>query len=115
VRVAYQAVNLSEIMGREIQLDGTEISIIKALGIGGGEIDGETLIERCQDLEIAELIDTVRGLMSLGYVDADSNSFYNKKEMVDINFRVNSGYSKDLKEALDPRPQQRQSKRIRRE
>jgi hypothetical protein len=26
--------------GREINLDGGEISIIKALGTGGGEIDG---------------------------------------------------------------------------
>ena len=102
-------------MAREIQLDGTEISVIKALGIGGSEIDGGSLIARCEDLEIAELIDTVRGLIMQGYVEADSNSFYNEKEMEDINFRVNSGYSKDLKDALDPRPQQRQSKRVRRE
>jgi hypothetical protein len=30
-------------------------------------------------------------------------------------FRVNSGYAKALKEALDPRPQARKSKRVRRE
>ena len=102
-------------MGREIQLDGTEISVIKALGIGGSEIDGGALIARCEDLEIAELIDTLHGLIMQGFVDADASSFYNAKEMKEINFRVNSGYSKDLKEALDPRPQQKQSKRIRRE
>ena len=102
-------------MGREIQLDGTEISVIKALGIGGGEIDGGTLMERCQELELAELIDTLRGLMMQGYVEADSNSFYNKEELEDVNFRVNSGYSKDLKDALDPGPQVKKSKRVRRE
>ncbi len=102
-------------MGREINLDGTETSVIKALGIGGGEIDGGTLISRCQDLEIAELIDTIRGLMMQGYVDADSNSFYSEEEMEDVNFRVNSGYSKDLKEALDPQPTAKKSKRVRRE
>jgi len=102
-------------MGREINLDGAEISIIKALGIGGGEIDGGTLIARCEDLDIAELIDTVRGLIMQGYVDADSNSFYNEKEMGDVNFRVNSGYSKDLKEAIDPQPNVKKSKRVRRE
>jgi hypothetical protein len=102
-------------MGREIQLDGAEISVIKALGIGGGEIDGGTLIQRCQELDLAELIDTLRGLMQQGYVDADSNSFYNQDEMEDVNFRVNSGYSKDLKDAIDPRPEVKKSKRVRRE
>ena len=102
-------------MGREIQLDGTEISVVKALGVGGGEIDGETLIARCENLDIAELIDTLHGLMMQGFVDADSSSFYNKKEMAEINFRVNSGYSKDLKEALDPQAGAKKSKRVRRE
>jgi hypothetical protein len=102
-------------MGREIQLDGAEISVIKAIGIGGGEVDGGTLIERCQDLEFAELMDTVRGLMQQGYVDADSNSFYDREEMEDVNFRVNSGYAKDLKDAVDPRPEVKKSKRVRRE
>lgn len=102
-------------MGREIQLDGAEISIVKAIGVGGGEIDGGTLIDRCQDLELAELIDTLRGLMQQGFVDADSSAFYSKEEMADVNFRVNSGYAKDLKDAVDPRPDVKKSKRVRRE
>ena len=102
-------------MGREIQLDGAEISIVKAIGIGGGEIDGGTLISRCEDLDVAELIDAVRGLIMQGFVEADSSSFYNAKEMEDINFRVNSGYAKDLKDAVDPKPADKKSKRVRRE
>jgi len=102
-------------MGREIQLDGTEISVVKAIGIGGGEIDGGTLIDRCQELDFADLVDTVRGLMQQGFVEADSSAFYSKKEMADVNFRVNSGYAKDLKDAVDPRPEVRKSKRVRRE
>ena len=102
-------------MAREIQLDGAETSIVKALGVGGGEIDGGTLIERCPDLDVAELIDTVRGLIMQGFVEADSSAFYNEEEMQDVNFRVNSGYAKDLKDALDDKPQPRKSKRVRRE
>ena len=102
-------------MGREIQLDGAETSIVKAIGIGGGEIDGGTLISRCEDLDVAELIDAVRGLIMQGFVEADSNAFYNAKEMADVNFRVNSGYAKDLKEAVDPKPTEKKSKRVRRE
>ncbi len=102
-------------MKYDIQLDGGEISIIKALGIGGSEIDGETLRARCGDLETSELVDTLKGLISLGYVDADSDSFYDAKGMDKEYFRVNPGYAKALKEALDPRPEPKKSKRVRRE
>jgi hypothetical protein len=53
--------------------------------------------------------------MSLGYVDADRNSFYKKEELESNVFRVNSGYSKELKDALNPRPEKPKSKRVRRE
>lgn len=101
--------------GREINLDGTETSIIKAIGIGGGEITGATLMERCPELAEAELIDTLKGLMSMGYVDSDRTSFYKKEELEPMVLRVNSGYAKEIKEALDPRPQKVKSKRVRRE
>ena len=102
-------------MGLDIQLDGSEISIIKAIGIGGGDIDGTTLLDRCDDLELNELIDTLHGLIDQGYVDADTTAFYNKDELADMQFRVNSGYAKDLKEAVDEKPKPKKSKRVRRE
>ena len=102
-------------MARDIQLDGTETSVVKALGIGGSEIDGATLCERCSDLESAELVDTLKGLIMQGYVDSDSSAFYDERSMEKVNFRVNSGYSKELKEALNPRNEVRKSKRVRRE
>lgn len=102
-------------MGNDIQLDGTEISIVKAIGIGGGEVDGTTLIERCADLDLPEIMDALHSLMDMGYVEADSDVFYNAEEMADIGFRVNSGYAKDLKDALDDRPEPKKSKRVRRE
>ena len=102
-------------MGREIQLDGAETSIIKCLGIGGGDTEGSVLAERCADMEFAELCDALQGLISVGYVDADSDSFHDRAKFERVHFRVNSGYAKDLREALDPTPQPRQSKRVRRE
>jgi hypothetical protein len=100
---------------RDLNLDGTEVSIIKALGFGSTETTGADLIERCADLAIAELIDSLQGLMSLGYVVADKSAFYKKEELERISFRVNSGYMKDLRDALDPRPEPKKSKRVRRE
>jgi len=100
---------------REINLDGTEISVVKALGFGSTETSGADLIERCADLPIAELIDSLQGLMNLGYVVADKSGFYKKEDMEQVHFRVNSGYMKDLREALDPRPEVKKSRRVRRE
>jgi len=102
-------------MPREIQLDGTEVSILKAIGFGSGEVDGETLCERCADLEFAELLDSLKGLISMGYVECDGYSMHNKEEMQKAHFHVNSGYSKDLKDSLDPKDEPRKSKRVRRE
>ncbi len=100
---------------RELNLDGGEISVIKALGTGGGEVRGDDLISRVSDLDAAEIIDTLKGLIMLGYVSADDKAFHSLKDMEKVHFHVNSGYAKDLKEAIDPQPEQRKSKRVRRE
>lgn len=99
----------------DINLDGSEISVIKAIGLSGTEVDGATLRERLPDLVLAELTDTIRGLSDLGYVEADKSSYHNEDEFNKTNFRVNSGYTRDLKEALDPRPEPKKSRRVRRE
>jgi hypothetical protein len=103
--------------GREINLDGGEISVIKALGVGSGEMNGEDLMTRLGgELVPAELIETLKGLIMMGYVEADKNAFYNSGDLGSVHFRVNSGYSKDLREALSPQHSApKKSKRVRRE
>jgi hypothetical protein len=101
----------------EIHLDGAEISILKAIGLGGTSIDGETLIERVKSLAEAEIMDSIRGLITLGYLNCDKRSLHDLKDIGISNFHVNSGYARDLKEALDPRSRQKpkRSRRVRRE
>jgi hypothetical protein len=101
--------------GNDLNLDGAEISVLKALGLGSGGITGEDLVKRVQGLEPAELIDTLKGLISQGFVDADKDAFYSLEELGAIHFMVNSGYTKDIKDALDPRPEAPKSRRVRRE
>jgi hypothetical protein len=98
-----------------ITLDGGEISILKALGFGGGDTAGEQLLERVPDMAIAELIDSLGGLVSMGYVNADRGSFNNSEEFKKTFFHVNSGYSRELKEAMDPSQDKSKSRRVRRE
>ncbi|HEY3900642.1 MAG TPA: hypothetical protein VGM54_18685 [Chthoniobacter sp.] len=101
---------------REINLDGGEVSIIKALGMSSTEMLGADLLDRLSaELAGAEILDTIKGLMSMGYVDADKSGFYSVDDMKPIYFRINSGYSKDLRDSLAPQQQKTKSKRVRRE
>ena len=103
-------------MGRELNLDGGEVQMLKAIGIGGSNVSGDVLIERITDMDEADFIDTLQGLMMMGYVLADKQAFHDFEDVKRAEFHVNSGYSKDLREAIDPRfrPQPR-SRRVRRE
>ena len=103
-------------MARDIQLDGGEIGVIKALGTGGAETSGEELMAKLQGMSAVELIDVLKGLIQMGYVDADKNSFHNDEELRAAHFHVNTGYARDLREALDPREDAKpKSRRVRRE
>src|SRR5438093_2119586 len=88
---------------REINLDGGEISMLKAIGVGGSTISGDQLVDRVTGVEQAEFLDTLDGLMTMGYVIADKQSFHSLDDVKIANFHVNSGYSKALRESIDPR------------
>jgi hypothetical protein len=87
----------------EINLDGGEKEILKAIGLGGSNVTGKQLIERAPGMDETEFVATLRGLLMMGYVLADKQSFHDFKDVEYAEFHVNSGYARDLKEALDPR------------
>ena len=87
-------------MGRDIHLDGGDITILKGLGLGGAPVGGKQLLDRVSDMETAELVDTLDGLMTVGYV---LSSKVNVRTMEDIErsyFRVNPSYARELRDAL---------------
>jgi hypothetical protein len=98
-----------------ITLDGGEISIIKALGLTGSGLPGDQLQARVGDLEEAELIDTLKCMVALGYLIADRSSFSTREDFIRTTFHVNSGYSKEIKEAMDPNSERPKRRRMRRE
>ena len=103
-------------MSNEFNLDGVEVSIIKALGFGAGDMSGESLLQRVPELGETELIDTMQTLLMMGYVISDKAAFRTGDEFRAANFHVNSGYQRDLKEALHPRTQEKpKPRRSRRE
>jgi hypothetical protein len=87
----------------DINLDGGEKEILKAVGTSGSPMSGKNLLARVTGMEEAEFISTMRGLLMMGYLLADKQSFHTFEDVELAEFRINSGYARDLKEALDPR------------
>lgn len=103
-------------MGRhEIELDGAEITVLKAIGLGGTFVDGKSIYDKCKGLNEKDIIESLQNLIALGYVNTDNEVFYSMSDIKTIDFQANPNYSKELKSAMDERPEQKESKRIRRE
>jgi hypothetical protein len=102
-------------MAREINLNGGEISILKAMGLSGTPTHGRTLVEQIGEMEIAEFLDELNGLISLGYVLSDKVNLYSLEDIQKSTFRVNASYARDLKDAIHPgRSRERDKPRRRR-
>ena len=79
-------------MHREIKLDGGEITVLKTLGLSGSQMYGKLLIDHLKEMETAEFIDTLNGLMSLGYVLSNKVNLRMREDVESAFFRVNPAY-----------------------
>ena len=104
-------------MARDIRLDGGEISILKKIGLSGSPLLGKLLIDRIEEMETGEFLDTLIGLIDLGYVLANNVNIRLMEDVEKASFRVNPTYSKDLQDAVNPsrkRERERQERQRRR-
>jgi hypothetical protein len=101
-------------VGREIQLSGGEITILKAIGLTNTAMGGKFLVDRIEEVEAGEFIDTLRGLMAMGYLLSTKVSIRTLQDVERASFRVNPSYAHDLKDALDPYRRREQEKHRRR-
>ena len=89
-------------MGGEIRLNGGEISILKKIGLSGAPLFGKLLIDRIEEMETGEFLDTLMGLIDQNYVLCNK---VNIRLMADVEkafFRVNPAFTKDLQDAVNP-------------
>jgi hypothetical protein len=89
-------------MSGEIRLNGGEIMLLKKIGLSGAPLFGKLLVDRIEEMETGEFLDTLCGLIDLGYVISNK---VNIRLMADVEkafFRVNPAHSKDLQEAVHP-------------
>jgi hypothetical protein len=89
-------------MGREIKLDGGEISILKKIGLGGAPLFGKLLTERIEEMETGEFLDSLAGLIDLGYVLSNKVNIRVIADVEKAFFRVNPTFAKDLQDAVNP-------------
>ena len=101
-------------MRRDINLSGGEIALLKALGISGTPVYGKHLVERVGELEPAEFVDELNGLITLGYVLSDKVNVRTIEDVEKGTFRVNASYARDLRDAIQPGRRREQERRRRR-
>lgn len=104
-------------MAREIHLDGGETTLLKAIGMGGAPIQGKLLASRMKELEDAEFLDALVGLIDLDYVLASKVNIRLLADVEHASFRINPAYARGLREAVNPsrnREQQRARRQRRR-
>jgi hypothetical protein len=103
-------------MGREINLDGGEITVLKKLGLSGTQVYGKLLLDRVEGMETAELLETLIGLIDQGYVLSNKVNIRLIEDAEKAFFRVNAAYAKDLRDAVNPgrRRAQERTRRLRR-
>lgn len=101
-------------MHREINLSGGEITLLKSLGLSGTPTVGRLLVEQIGDMEQAQFLDELTGLISLGYVLSDKVNIRTIEDVERAIFRVNASYARDLKDALHPGRREPERRRRRR-
>lgn len=87
---------------RGITLNGGEISILKTIGLSGGQVAGKQIAERMEDMESAEFLDTLLGLMTMGYVLSTKVNIRTLEAVESSSFRVNPAFARELRDALYP-------------
>ena len=89
-------------MGREIKLDGGEITILKKIGLSGSPLFGKLLVDRIEEMEKGEFLDTLCGLIDQGYVISNKVNIRLMEDVEKAFFRVNPAFSVALRDAVNP-------------
>ena len=89
-------------MRREINLTGGEITLLKTMGLSGTAMPGKQLMEKMGDMETAEFLDELNGLIMLGYVISSKVNVGSMEDVERSFFRVNASYARDLRDAINP-------------
>ena len=83
----------------EINLNGGEITILKTIGLSGGLMAGGQLADRMDEMQGAEFLDALSGLLAMDYVISNKVNIRTMDAVKSASFRVNPAFARDLKDA----------------
>ena len=106
-------------MSRELTLDGGEITVLKKIGLSGGQVYGRLLTDSLEKDEIPMFLETLIGLMDQNYVLSNKVNIRVIEDVERAFFRVNPTFAVELRDAVNParrraREQQRERRQRRR-
>jgi hypothetical protein len=84
------------------------------MGLSGAPVFGKLLVEHIGEMDHAEFLDELDGLISLGYVLSDKVSVRTIEDVERAVFRVNPSYARNLRDALHPGRREPERRRRRR-
>jgi len=95
-------------------LSGGEITLLKTMGLSGTSTPGKQLVKSIGEMETAEFLDALNGLISVGYVLSNKASIRSMEDVERTFFRVNASYARDLRDAVRPSRRREQDRPRRR-
>ena len=89
-------------MPRELNLDGGEITLLKRIGLSGGQIYGRLLIDELEKDEVAPFLETLISLLDQSYVLTNKVNVRQIEQVETAFFRVNPAFAIALRDAVNP-------------
>ena len=101
-------------MPRELNLDGGEITLLKRIGLSGGQIYGKLLIAELEKGATAAFLETLINLLDQNYVLTNKVNIRQIEQVETAFFRVNPAFAIALRDAVNP-SRRRERERTQRE
>src|ERR1700730_2070749 len=89
-------------MPRELTLDGGEITLLKRIGLSGGQIYGRLLVDDLEAEEIPPFLETLTGLVEQDYVLTNKVNIRLIEDVEKAFFRINPAFAIALRDAVNP-------------
>ena len=89
-------------MSREINLTGGEITLLKRIGLSGGQVSGRLLVMDVEKEEVGEFLDTLLGLIDQGYLLSNKVNLRLIEDVERASFRANPVCVVELRDAINP-------------
>lgn len=101
-------------MAREITLSGGEITLLKRIGLSGGQMSGRLLVNDVEKEEIGEFLETLVGLIDQDYIVSNKVNIRKIEDVERAFFRANPTHIVELRDAIHPSRRREQERSQRR-